>query len=369
MKPTLNSGIQRQELPKIEKEDASSNAATSGGPSQAKEEKPLGLGAAKDQFEKIPANTGIGGGTVVPELKGPRSSDPAPSQPSQPGGQTPAERALHNKDLGSTSGAEVKPGDFSRETKLRGLIDPRAGLPAGKAGPGQSNPLDGAGKLPTLGDFKNQFTRTGAASDEPAPSEAPKPLGPDTEVAAKWKEAVAKAKDNPAPPAKDTSTPAKDAPPPPADSGYSPYTLSRAWAEFTHLITPEGKMPGMATHEPIVAVGNRGTPDPEKDTGDGHGPKPLVDGQFPTIGEAVNNQHRQVSQPGDGGSKPDRMHANLEVALEEGLRMRADGRIDPGSSDGTTEGQHVDQPPPGSGIEQVDGTKKGDPKHPGSGEE
>ena len=358
----------------VGEKETGAGAPPAGDSNRSKTEKPVGPGKAKDTFESVPVNDGIAGGKIIPELKGPRSSDAVTSTAAKPGGQTPAERAQHNKDLGATTGKEANPGDFAREAKLRSMLDPRAGMPAEKPGPGQSNPLDGSGKLPTLGDFKNHATRGSEASDEPAPSEAPKPLGPDTEDAAKWKEIsqkldAEKAKESPKettqPPVKDT--PASTAPPK-SDGGI---TFGKVWA-YTHLlIGGPDHVPGSGGLQPTAPAGTRGTPDPQKDGGDGHGPESLKEGpHFPSIGEARENQHRQVSLPGDAGSKPGRMHAGMEDALKEGMRKRADGRIDPGDSDGTTEGHHVDQPGPGTGggIEQVDGKKKGDPKGPG-GEE
>ena len=158
------------------------------------------------------------------------------------------------------------------------------------------------------------------------------------------------------------------APPPAKEPESRPLTLGRIWAEISHALAPEGKMPGM-TGGTVGAVGSRGTPNPENDTGDVHPGNPPAT-QFgrtgPSIGELTVAQHRQVSQPGEDQHSPDRVHASLAVATKEVMRQHQDGRIDEGpDSQPQVTGSGPATPGQGSGIGQVDGSKPGDPRHPG----
>jgi hypothetical protein len=120
--------------------------------------------------------------------------------------------------------------------------------------------------------------------------------------------------------------------PPAKEPESRPLTLGRIWAEISHALAPADKMPGMSHGTPGV-TGNRGTPNPENDTGDVHPGNPPAT-QFgrtgPSLAELAMAQHRQVSQPGDDQHSPDRVHANFEVAVKEVMRQHQDGRIDEG---------------------------------------
>ena len=233
----------------------------------------------------------------------------------------------------------VTPDSFTREARLRGLLETR--IPGGDTKePGRKTPFQGDDTAPTEADGKNSTSARGNASEG----------FPDLDALV----SIAKG---------ETAA----APPPAKEPESRPLTLGRVWAEVAHYLAPEGKLPGISTG-PVVAVGNR-TPNPENDTGEvhpGNPPATLFGRTGPSIGELTVAQHRQVSQPGDDQHSPDRVHASLEVATKEVMRQHQDGRIDEGpDSQPQVTGSGPATPGQGGGLEQVDGSKPGDPHHPG----
>lgn len=288
-----------------------------------------------------------------------------------PIGETPAEKAAHNRALGGPQGTLAHPGDFDRTKTLANLINPRVDE-SGKAPPGRVSDVDlvdQAGHMPTSAEGKNATTRQGNASTQgggvPSSTSVPKtpdkPLGPKTEFEQKWADAAERSKNDP---------PKQTAPQtgPPVDSTYTPPSniIDKVIAGAFHLVVDEE-----AYFKPRPnAGGPRGMPDPTADGSSGeHVPAAIRAGgnKLPTVAETAAAHRRQVTMPGDGAPKAERQYADPREAFVEVQRQHTDGRIDPGQGDGTTTNVGAgSQPSAGSGIEQVDGNPHGS-KHPDEG--
>lgn len=301
-------------------------------------------GRAGDGFEAPRVNDGVSGGNV--KLRD-FDSFGAHTQPSRtvttelPTGSTPGQTAGQNARLGSTLGAEVTPDGFSREARLRDLLKFDRTPVTHDPGMQKQTDLLTDTSAPQESDGKNSTTSRGNASEG----------FPDLNALV----AIAKGESATNPPIKE-----------PAQPESRPWTISRAWAEFSRLIKPSE--PEKKEH--AVANGTRATPNPENDVGDVRpGGPDFLSGAFKraSIAELIDHRARQVSQPGEGQGRPARVHASHDVAVKEGLRQRTDGRIDPGEQAGAapTSGTGPITPGAGGGIEQVDGSHPGDPRKPG----
>ncbi len=299
--------------------------------------------ATKDTFETPRRNDGISGGSIaLPSLNGLHSSaQPAstlttkdPVAPATPG----------------TAGASptVTPDSFGREARLRSLLD--SGLSGTDVNaPGRKTPFEGDGFAPTEADGKNATSTRGNASEGFLDLDA-------LVTIAKGENTVSTPPDKEPPPAKEPSSP--------------PLTLGRIWAVISRPLVPDGVVPGSFGGGTPAVAGTR-TPNPETDTGDVHPgapPATRLGAGGPSLVEATIAQRRQVTLPGEAQNTPARVTANHDVALKEGLRQRTDGRIDPGEQStptGSVSGPVA--PAEGSGVEQVDGSRPGGPKHPDEG--
>ena len=95
---------------------------------------------------------------------------------------------------------------------------------------------------------------------------------------------------------------------------------------------------GEETHDrngfPIKTGGDKKTPNPETDTGEGHNPKGGILGEVektPTSpAEIEAERRRQVTLPGEGPAQPERVYLSQQDALHGGIGKMTDGRIDPG---------------------------------------
>ena len=312
------------------------------------------------------------GHTGVERPTGHGAIDPSKHQDRpDPIGETPAEKAAHNKALGGEHGTLAHPGDFDRSKALANLINPHVDG-SGKGPPGTVSGIDlvnQAGHLPTNAEGKNVTTRQGNASTQgtggpssmAVPKTPDKPFGPKTEAQQKWSDMFERSKKDPP----------KEAPPqkgPPVDNTYTPPStfIDKAIAEVFHLVVDEE-----AYFKPQPnAGGPRGMPDPTVDGSSGeHVPASIRTGgnKLPTVAEATAAQHRKFTMPGEGAPKAERQYADPREAFAEVQRQHTDGRIDQGPGDGTTTNVGAgSQPSAGSGIEQVDGNPHG-PKHPDEG--
>ena len=232
---------------------------------------------------------------------------------------------LVNPNAPKTSTGGAMPGDFSRDKKLQGVVDGGAGAvkseatAAENAAPGQSSGTDifnKAGALPTPGGGMNAPSKTSTMSDEPAPSQASKPLGPQTEKEANHQTAV------------DASTKKREeslqgihrdskgniitsSPSAGTGSGDGGTTLGGAWAKITRPITSDEKY----KTQPSYPAGVRGTPNPDAGAGT---PVPAsvqnLGGKGPTLEETKKARGRQTGVPNDDKQQVDRMKADQRAA-------------------------------------------------------
>ena len=354
-------------------------------------EKSSGPASVKDQFEnaarnagslvEVPKrNDGIGGGHITPKIPGTgtNTGQPPASGPNLPTGETPAQRAKKNKDLESKDGKLAHPGDFSRETQLRNLLDPRSDLgPRGstgsqKSGPGEKDPgalLGGASTLPSTSSGKNHESQDSLASEGTDYSKKdPKDWKTtysglvssdilDTGALTTDKQGNVRRFDFRDANTGDRTTRFFDG------KGHTTKVIEEKFKTGDRTTTLFDK-DGNITETKTTYAPKKGTttPDPEKDTGDHHG-LPAGFKQSaprPTIGEVKGQRKRQVTLPGDDQQVHDRVHADRKEAFKEGVRQRTDGRIDPDdrSGDGTTVGSGHHHEIPGSGVEKVDARRR-----------
>jgi hypothetical protein len=326
----------------------------------------------------VPAkNDGISGGFIrakPPGSDGQDHSTPPASDSKLPTGETPAERAKKNKDFGSTDGKLAHPNDFGRENQIHDLLNPWKELNVDAPGskpdrlPGQKDPMDllrNSGKGPAKGDGRNEATKqeetsegyrseTAIRIEQPPRSGQPGFIGPRTEEQQKWLDLVDKVNKYPSTPPATPPADTKDNTDYNPTRGESGSVFGKIYSEITRLVSSEEKFKPRV----VTAADPRGTPDPDKDTGDGHVPDVGQNQErIKTRGEIDEERKRQIALPGDGQQAHVRVHADPREAVQEGLRKNSDGRIDPGdrSDDGTTsvDGSRVDRP--GFGTERVDG--------------
>ena len=262
-----------------------------------------------------------------------------------PTGETPASKAAENRAAGSGEGRVVNADHFAREARIRASLGGGPTAPEGRFGSKDGGSLTAeAGELPAPGLGKNRVSLDGQRSAEA--------------------DAGANANGNPNADAGADAN-AKNWTPPPEWQNKHQYTILESLGMLWRgIVLSWQNRDNPETHNAVSST--RGTPDPTKEVG-------VRDAAFdlhrrPAVNDAIEARRRQVGQPGEGPSR-ERVHASHDVALKEGLRRPSDGRITPVDGDGTVGGQHTGTPQPNSGIEKVDGTRPGDPKRPGVGEE
>lgn len=324
-------------------------------------------GKAVDSFESAPPMKDFAPGYATAGLPaGGRSADFALGAAvggGLPTGETPAAKAAKNAD--PTLGDLVHPGDLDKRSKLGELINPRGEFAAPGLGPGQTDLgtlSTDASEVPTLADGRNATSKTEQQSDgegighkyyqenplyydwvaRQRGAKDQGDVGPAAADAGMTKEEFLKHADH-------VATDAR--------GGMSVEEFEQYAKDVQDVGLTKEQLQHLVDHpdEPVEtplpdAIDNRGS------------------GDVRPIGETIANQHRQVVLPGDDGGKPTRLRVDRREAFSAGLGQRTDGRIDYGDSGGpAAPGQGSVKPPAGSGIEQVDGSRPGNPKHPDQG--
>jgi hypothetical protein len=291
-----------------------------------------------------------------------------------PTGQTPAQRAAtHKAAVPGVVGADgklVHPGDFSREAELKTLADPRSAvgdgmkpLPgAGSTDPGFPGRLGGSEALGNVsttvapGAGKNESTRREQQSEVKGDFQRQGSTGIITLSGNRGEVAWQISKDGTL--VRETiKVHDKDA----------TTVLVKDYETKTTTITVTMKTGEVFRQVNDGELKRVKTPNPETDTGDGHGPKNLTGQGRPqkSPSEVEAERRRQVTQPSDDQRRQfERMKMEADVALKSAMAKRTDGRINP-SREGTPgpggfTGPIVDTRPRG-----VDGLPRTPSKGPG----